>query len=88
MLYNIDSPTKCAGNSPKNIQPSGIFPRLDIHEVRLRYSSPPSQFSLTKSKFSPEFGNPSPDSSARAILHSLALKLQALPQRAQLFGRK
>ena len=88
MLYNIDSPTQCARNPPENIQPSGIFPRLNIHEVRLRYFSAPREFSLTKAKLSPEFGNSSPDSSARAILHSLALKLQALPQRAQLFGRE
>ena len=87
-LYYIYRTPKCAGDPPKNIKPRGIFPSLDIHEVRLRYSSPPSKFSLTKSKLSPEFGNSSPDSSARPILHSLALKLQALPQRAKIFGRK
>ena len=81
-LYYIERTPKCAGNPPKNIKPSGVFPSLNIHEVRLRYSSPPSKFSLTKSKLSPEFGNSSSDSSARPILHSLALKFQALTQRA------
>ena len=45
---------KCAGNSPKNIQTSGIFPSLDISKIRLRYSSAGGKFSLAEPKFPPE----------------------------------